>query len=137
MGGNTNVAGTVTATQFAGNGSNITNINTSNVGAGSNRLDIFMSTSRSTDLILQAGISSISTSVFSTLAYYNLAGGLGFYSTLSSYIQSTSNALSSQIGPGAGQVVSSYSTQVGIAMAAQFSTLSSYIVENSYSDNFS
>ena len=128
--GNTTVGGTVFASFFAGNGSNITNINTSNVGAGSNRLDLFMSTSRGNDIVLQAGISSISTSVFSTLAYYNLAGGTGFYSTLSSYIQSTSNALSSQIGPGAGQVVSSYSTQVGLAMVAQFSTLSSYIVEN-------
>jgi hypothetical protein len=34
------------------------------------------------------------------------------------------------IGPGAGAVVSSYSTSVGIAMNAQFSTLSSYIVTN-------
>jgi hypothetical protein len=124
------VGGSVTAASFAGNGSNLTNINTSNIGSGSNRLDVFMSTSRGTDIVLQQGISSISTSVFSTLAYYNLAGGLGFYSTLSSYIQTTSNALSSQIGPGAGQVVSSYSTQVGIAMLEQFSTLSSYIVEN-------
>lgn len=128
--GNAAVSGTLNAGAFVGNGSNITNINTSNVGAGSNRLDLFQSTTRGNDLVLQAGISSISTSVFSTLAGYNLAGGLGFYSTLSSYIQSTSNALSSQIGPGAGQVVSSYSTQVGIAMIAQFSTLSSYIVEN-------
>jgi hypothetical protein len=128
--GTINIGGTATAAFFAGNGSNITNLNTSNVGSGSNRLDVFMSTSRGTDLVLQQGISSISTSVFSTLNAYNLAGGLGFYSTLSSYIQSTSNALSSQIGPGAGQVVSSYSTSVGIALDAQFSTLSSYIVEN-------
>lgn len=34
------------------------------------------------------------------------------------------------IGPGAGAVVSSYSTSVGIAMNQQFSTLSSYIVNN-------
>lgn len=124
------VAGNVTAGSFTGNGAGITNINTSNVGSGSNRLDLFQSTSRGNDLVLQQGISSISTSIFSTLNAYNIAGGLSFYSTLSSYIQSTSNALSSQIGPGAGQVVSSYSTQVGIAMVAQFSTLSSYIVEN-------
>ena len=124
------VGGSVTAASFAGNGSNITNINTSNIGSGSNRLDLFMSTSRGTDVVLQQGISSVSTSVFSTLNSYNIQGGLGFYSTLSSFIQSTSNALSSQIGPGAGQVVSSYSTQVGIAMLEQFSTLSSYIVEN-------
>ena len=130
IGGNTFVGGNMTAATFTGNGAAITNINISNVGAGSNRLDVFMSTSRGNDTVLQQGISSISTSIFSTLTYYNLAGGLGFYSTLSSYIQSTSNALSSQIGPGAGQVVSSYSTQVGIAMMAQFSTLSSYIVEN-------
>ncbi len=124
------VGGPVTGATFAGNGSNLTNLNTSNIGAGSNRLDLFMSTSRGNDFTLQQGISSISTSVFSTLISYDLAGGTGFYSTLSSYIQSTSNALSSQIGPGAGQVVSSYSTQVGIAMLNQFSTLSSYIVEN-------
>lgn len=128
--GNANIGGNMSASFLYGNGSNITNINTSNVGAGSNRLDLFMSTSRGNDLVLQQGISSISSSVFSTLISYDLAGGTGFYSTLSSYIQSTSNALSSQIGPGAGQVVSSYSTQVGIAMIEQFSTLSSYIVEN-------
>ena len=128
--GNLGVTGTVAAGFFTGNGSNITNINTSNVGSSSNRLDIFQSSTRGNLTVLQFGISSISTSVFSTLNAYNLAGGLSFYSTLSSYIQSTSNALSSQIGPGAGQVVSSYSTQVGLAMVAQFSTLSSYIVEN-------
>ena len=128
--GNANIGGNNTAAFFYGNGSNITNINTSNIGAGSNRLDLFMSTSRGNDATLQIAISTLSTATFSTLNAYNLAGGLGFYSTLSSYIQSTSNALSSQIGPGAGQVVSSYSTSVGIAMNAQFSTLSSYIVNN-------
>lgn len=130
IGGGLILAGNVNAGSFTGNGAGITNINTSNVGAGSNRLDLFQSTSRGNDLVLQQGISSISTSIFSTLNAYNIAGGLSFYSTLSSYIQSTSNSLSSQIGPGAGQVVSSYSTQVGIAMIAQFSTLSSYIIEN-------
>jgi hypothetical protein len=61
---------------------------------------------------------------------YNLAGGTAFYSTLSSYLTQTSNSLSAAIGPGAGAVVSTYSTSVGIAMIAQFSTLSSYIVSN-------
>jgi hypothetical protein len=128
--GNANIGGTATANAFVGNGAAIININISNVGAGSNRLDLFMSTSRGTDIILQTGISTLSTATFSTLNAYNIAGGLSFFSTLSSYIQQNSNALSSQIGPGAGQVVSTFSTSIGIALVNQFSTLSSYIVNN-------
>lgn len=113
------IGGSVTATTLAGNGAAITGIQTNNVGSGSNRLDLFQAETRSNVVVLQIGLSTLSTSVFSTLNYYNIQGGLAFYSTLSS-----------AIGPGAGAVVSSYSTQVGIAMAAQFSTLSSYIVTN-------
>ena len=128
--GNTTVGGTVLASFFSGNGSNITNIQTQNVGSGSNRLDIFQTTTRFDILNLKIGLSTLSTNIYSTLNVYNIAGGLGFYSTLSSYLTQTSNSLSAAIGPGAGAVVSSYSTSVGIAMAAQFSTLSSYIVTN-------
>lgn len=128
--GNTTVAGTVVAGFFSGNGSNVTNIQTSNVGTGSNRLDTFQTTTRIDIQALKVSVSSLSTTVFSTLDGYNLAGGLSFYSTLSSIIYQNSNGLSSMIGPGAGAVVSTYSTSVGFAMAAQFSTLSSYIVTN-------
>lgn len=127
---NATVYGVMTAGFFSGNGSNITNIQTSNVGAGSNRVDLFQAETRSNTLALQIGLSTLSTNIYSTLDAYNLAGGLSFYSTLSSYLTQTSNSLSAAIGPGAGAVVSSYSTQVGFAMDAQFSTLSSYIVTN-------
>jgi len=127
---NASVLGVMTAAFFAGNGSNITNIQTLNVGSGSNRVDLFQAETRSNTLALQIGISTLSTNIYSTLDAYNLAGGLSFYSTLSSYLTQTSNSLSAAIGPGAGAVVSSYSTQVGFAMTAQFSTLSSYIVTN-------
>lgn len=127
---NITALGNITGGFFFGNGAAITNIATSNVGVGSNRVDVFQAYTYSNINALQIGISSISSSVFSTLNAYNLAGGLGFYSTLSSIIEQTSNTLSAAIGPGAGQVVSSFSTSMGFALNAQFSTLSSYIVEN-------
>lgn len=128
--GSGTVAGTFTAGLFSGNGSNLFNLQTSNVGSGSNQLDTFQTQTRFDVATLKIGLSTLSTSVFSTLAVYNLAGGTGFFSTISSYLTQTSNSLSAAIGPGAGAVVSSYSTAVGIAMGAQFSTLSSYIVNN-------
>jgi hypothetical protein len=128
--GNLTVGNTAVAGSFAGNGANITNITTSNVGSGSNRLDIFETQTRFDVTTLQIGLSTLSTNLYSTLYSYNLAGGTGFYSTLSSYLTQTSNSLSAMIGPGAGAVVSTYSTSVGYAMDAQFSTLSSYIVTN-------
>jgi hypothetical protein len=130
LGGSAQIAGTTTSGFFAGNGAAITNIATSNVGSGSNRVDNFQSTTRSDIRSLQIGLSTLSTNVYSTLDAYNIAGGLGFYSTLSSFIQQNSNALSAMIGPGAGAIVSTYSTSVGYAFDAQFSTLSSYIVTN-------
>lgn len=130
LGGDATIGGTTTSGFFSGNGSNLTNIQTINVGSGSNRLDLFQTETRTDILNLEIGLSTLSTNVYSTLYALDLAGGLSFYSTLSSYIQQNSNALSAAIGPGAGQVVSSYSTCVGIAMDAQFSTLSSYIVTN-------
>ena len=128
--GNGSVAGTLTAGFFSGDGSNVFNIRTTNVGSGSNRLDTFQATTRFDITSLKIGLSTLSTSVFSTLYAYTMGGGVGFYSTLSSYLTQTSNSLSAAIGPGAGAVVSTYSTSVGIAMGAQFSTLSSYIVTN-------
>jgi len=128
--GNGSIGGTLTAGFLTGNGSNITNIQPLYVGSGSNRLDVFQAVTRQNILELQIGLSTLSTNVYSTLYAYDLAGGTSFYSTLSSYLTQTSNSLSASIGPGAGAVVSSYSTSVGIAMVAQFSTLSSYIVTN-------
>ena len=128
--GNATIAGTAVAVFFSGNGASITDIQTQNVGSGSNRLDIFEAATRTDIASLQVGLSTLSTTVFSSLYAYNLAGGLSFYSTLSSYITQTSNSLSSMIGPGAGAVVSSFSTSIGTALVAQFSTLSSYIVNN-------
>lgn len=128
--GNATIGGTATASFFSGNGSNVTNLQTINVGTGSNRLDVFQTTTRTEIGSLQTSVSSFSTVVFSTLTAFNLAGGTGFFSTLSSVIVQNSNALSSLIGAGAGAAVSSFSTSIGTALVAQFSTLSSFIVNN-------
>jgi hypothetical protein len=130
LGGNLLVGGSATAATFVGNGAAITNIATSNVGSGSNQLDVFQAQTRADILTTQIGISTLSTATFSTLAYYNIQGGTAFYSTLSSYLTITSNALSSQIGPGAAAQISSFSTALGIGIAAQYSTLSSAILNN-------
>ncbi len=128
--GNLFLGGNLTAVNLTGNGAAITNITTSNVGSGSNRLDTFQTQTRADILTTQIGISTLSTATFSTIAYYNLQGGTAFFSTMSSYLTTTSNALSSQIGPGAAAQISSFSTSLGLGLAAQYSTLSSAIVNN-------
>jgi Chaperone of endosialidase len=128
--GNFTNYGTTSATLFNGNGASITNIQTNNVGSGSNRLDIFETTTRSQINSCQLGISSVYIAMYSTLYAYDLEYGNASFSTLSSYLITTSNALSASIIPAAGGVVSSYSTSIGIATVASYSTLSSYIQTN-------
>lgn len=111
-----------------GNGLNITNIQTTNVGTGSNNLDTFQTTTRSDILTLQVGLSTLSTTVFSTINTVYLTAGLSVYSTLSSYIATTSNTLSSYILPVNG--LGLYSTTMDYTINSQFSTLSSYTVIN-------
>jgi hypothetical protein len=53
--GNVTVGNTVVAGSFSGNGANLTNITTSNVGSGSNRLDIFQTQTRIDVTTLQIG----------------------------------------------------------------------------------
>lgn len=120
----------VAAGTLNGNGAGITNIQTYNVGFGSNQLNVFQAQTRSDINDLRVSQSTLSTVVFSTINSFNLNGGLSFFSTLSSYINQASNNLSASIGPGAGAVVSTYSTAVGLSQQAQFSTLSSYIITN-------
>jgi hypothetical protein len=104
----------ITATnQLFGSGFNITNINPNNVGTGSNNLTTFQGQTRSDITALQIGISTTNSNIYSTIYGINLTGGSAFYSTLSSQIIITSNALSSQIGPGAAQEISSFSTALG------------------------
>lgn len=122
--------GTTSATLFNGNGASITSIQTNNVGFSSNRLDIFQSTTRNEINSCQLGISSVYIAMYSTLDAYDLQYGNASFSTLSSYLTTTSNALSASIIPAAGGVVSSYSTSIGIATVANYSTLSSYIQTN-------
>ena len=128
--GNFTNYGTTSATLFNGNGASITNIQTSNVGSGSNRLDTFETTTRSQINSCQLGISSVYIAMYSTIYAYDLEYGNASFSTLSSYLITTSNALSASIIPAAGGVVSSYSTSIGIATVASYSTLSSYIQTN-------
>lgn len=128
--GSATVNGSLTAKTFLGDGAKIYNIQTYNVGVGSNELDVFQGQTRIDSLAAQIAISSLSTSIFSTITSYDLAGGLTYFSTTSGLIAQTSNFLSAAIGPGAGNVVSSFSTSIGFAFLQQFSTLSSYIVTN-------
>lgn len=124
------VTGGITAGSFTGNGANITNINTFNVGSGSNRLDIFQTDTRANIQSLSNYTTGLSNATFSTFEGFYLYGPQGVFSTLSSYIQTTSNSLSTQIGIGASAEISSFSTQMGFAFTNQFSTLSSYIINN-------
>jgi hypothetical protein len=120
LGSNLTVVGNIlTNGVYSGNGSNITNIQPLNVGAGSNRLDVFQTQTRNDITSLKIGISTISTSFGSTLAYLEDFTNSAVFSTLSS-----------AIGPGAAAQISSFSTAIDATFRAQFSTLSSYIIEN-------
>jgi len=130
IGGNAFITGSVAAASLGGSGSAITNIQPLNVGTGSNQLDTFQGTTRGQVADLQIAVSTLSTVTFSTLYAYNLAGGIGFYSTLSSVIVTTSAGDRAYASTIAVSTVQTYSTVVGTAALAQFSTLSSYIVTN-------
>ena len=80
--GNFTNYGTTSATVFNGNGTSITDIQTSNVGSGSNRLDTFQTTTRSQINSSQLGISSV------------YIATLENYSTLSSHIQRNATQIS-------------------------------------------
>lgn len=111
----------ITATsRLFGDGSNITNINPTNVGSGSNNLTTFQAQTRGDILACQIGISTTNSNIYSTIYGVNLTGGLAFYSTLSSSLTITSNALSSQIGPGAAAQISSFSTALGASLNIVF-----------------
>jgi hypothetical protein len=111
-GGNMFVGGNITAATFAGNGASIGGIQTQNVGTGSNRLDTFQTQTRTDIAATQVSISTFSTVVYSSINSFNQTVGMGFYSTLSSYIQSTSNALSTQIYTNLGTELSTFSTSL-------------------------
>ena len=130
IGSNAFITGTLVASALAGSGFSVTNIQPLNVGLGSNRLDIFQGVTRGQIGDLQIAVSTLSTATFSTLNSFNLGGGIGFFSTLSSYLITTSIADRAYASTIAVSTVQTYSTTVGSAMIAQFSTLSSYIVTN-------
>ena len=124
------LGGSATATSFSGSGSAITNIQTLNVGSGSNRLDTFQTVTRGQITDLQIAVSTLSTVTFSTINAFNIGSGIGFYSTLSSVILLTSISDRAYASTIAVSTVNAYSTIVGNTFISQFSTLSSYIVTN-------
>ena len=116
--GSATVSGSLTAATLNGDGANITNIATVNVGTGSNRLDTFQTDTRAQILATNLTISSISSYVYSTLQTIGDTASVSSFSTLSSFINQSFSTLSSLIGPGIATQISSFSTVVG----RQFST---------------
>lgn len=92
---------------FNGDGANITNIATNNVGTGSNRLDVFEAQTRADILTTQQGISTLSTIYSSTLNAIVATGALSNLSTISSLI-----------GPGIAFQLSSFSSLIGVPITA-------------------
>lgn len=125
------VAGDIYATNITasallnGNGSNITSINPDNVGSGSNNLTTFENKTRVDILACQTGISTTNSNIYSTIYGLNLTNSAAYYSTLSSALTITSNALSSQIGPGAAAQISSFSTALGESLNIVFTGIGS------------
>jgi len=115
IGGNTTIGGSatigdaVTALSFAGDGSALTNIQTINVGTGSNRLDVFQNTTRSRIGELQIAVSSLSSNLISSVT--GLGAGMGG-------------------GYGKGDVTSTnlISTVAGLGTAGYLSTIPSFFV---------
>ena len=136
--GGTTTLGVVTATSFAGSGASITGIVTSNVGSGSNQLDVFQNYTYTNIQTLQTGLSSLSTFFTSSINAIVLTGATSFYSTLSSYLTTTSNSLSSQIGQGASVAISSFSTALGLSLEPFFESISTVCTNQvSYTSTFS
>ena len=137
VGGNIGIAGTTTSGFFSGNGANITNIATNNVGSGSNRLDTFQTDTRNQILATNQTISSISSYVYSTLLTIGDTGSVSSFSTLSSYITQSFSTLSSLIGPGIATQISSFSTQMGYGISTQSFFTASTVVGSQQSTNLS
>ena len=137
FGGSIGITGTTTSGFFSGNGANITNIATNNVGSGSNRLDTFQTDTRAQILATNNTISSISSYVYSTLLTVGNAGNVSSFSTLSSYINQSFSTLSSLIGPGIATQISSFSTQMGYGISTQSFFTASTLVGAQQSTNLS
>jgi hypothetical protein len=135
FGGTLNVTGSATAASFSGNGANITNIATTNVGSGSNRLDVFQTDTRAQILATNTTISTISSYVYSTLNVLDTTGGVSSFSTLSSYILQSYSTLSSLIGAGTSAEISSFSTQMGYGISTQSFFTASTVVGRQQSTN--
>lgn len=99
---------------FYGNGTNITDILTTSVGTGSNRVDVFEAQTRADIQTTQLGISSLSTIYTSTINAILATGALSNLSTISSLI-----------GPGISVQISSFSSLIGIQITANQLGLSS------------
>jgi len=122
IGGSATIGGAVTALSFSGDGSVLTNIQTINVGFGSNRLDIFQNATRTVTGDLQVAVSSLSSNLISSVTSLgNLIGSgygkgdvtstnlistvaglgtIGYLSTIPSVFVSTASLLSTLDGMG-------------------------------------
>ncbi len=135
IGGGLVVTGATTSASFSGNGANITNIATTNVGSGSNRLDTFQTDTRAQILATNNTISTISSYVYSTLISLDATGGISSFSTLSSFIYQNFSTLSSIIGPGIAVQISSFSTQMSYGISTQSFYTASTVVGRQQSTN--
>ena len=111
IGGSATIVGAATALSFAGDGSALTNIQTINVGFGSNRLDIFQNATRTVTGDLQIAVSSLSSNLISSVT------GLG-------------NSIGTGTGNGKGDVTSTnlISTVEGLGTVGYLSTIPSIFV---------
>ena len=109
IGGAGNFVGGVTAASFSGDGSALTNIQTINVGFGSNRLDIFQNVTRTVTGELQIAVSSLSSNLISSVT------GLG-------------NSIGTASGKGEVTSTNLISTVAGLGSAGYLSTIPSFFV---------
>ena len=113
IGGSASFGGTITATSFSGDGTALTNLQTINVGFGSNRLDIFQNTTRTVTRDLQIAVSSFSSNLISSVT------GLGV-------------RITSDSGFGKGDVTSTnlISTVAGLGTIGYLSTIPSVFLSS-------
>ena len=78
IGGAGTFTGAVTAASFSGDGGALTNIQTINVGFGSNRLDIFQNATRTVTGDLQVAVSSFSSNLISSVTSLGNLIGTGY-----------------------------------------------------------
>jgi hypothetical protein len=158
IGGSATIVGAVTGLSFAGDGSALTNIQTINVGFGSNRLDNFQNTTRTTLGDLQIAVSSLNSNLISSVTSLgnsigtgfgkgdvtstNLIstvaglGTIGYLSTIPSFFVSTASLLSTLDGLGTFGYLSSGGGQPALTSSLKGLGTMSYISSAQFVSSF-